>query len=1511
MQAKTVPGIAGKVLRCLLALAVALSGLIVLAPGKAHADEATIYVSDEHLDFYQYDSNTGNSWADTFMYINGEVVMCIDVTESVVDGASYWAEGMDSGMAMRIGLYDRYLWEAYPGWGSATHYGYLQYMIWCEYTPGYMDAYVTPDPSDFWDVYGAAKSYYESNKDDFEAWGTEWHSSDSQNVCVIARLVELGAVELVKASGSNELTDGNGCYSLAGAVYGIYSDSGCTDLVASMTTDADGHAYAGRIKGGDYWVKEVEASPGYALDENVYPVTVSAGETASVNGGTVHETPKSDPVGMLVAKADADLGAQPQGAASLAGAEFTVAFYKGHYGSAEEAEASGAAERTWVLKTDSDGFCYLDDGYKVSGPDFFYQSDEATATLPLGTAVIQETKAPKGYVLDDGAGNAPAKFCVQITDDGAVGESVRTYNAPVSPDSVMRGGVDVRKADAETGDAPQGDAALAGTVLDIVNLGGNPVVIDGGTYAEGEVCKSITVAYDEGASAYVASCRDCLPYGSYEVHEAGAPEGYLFSEGWSREFAITEDGQVVSLTGDDALSDDVIRGGVKIDKADAETGLECQGDATFEGAVFDIVNESGRAVMVSGGLFEPGEAVATIVTKAGPDGMAVASTAADLLPFGSYRIVEVQAPVGYLNTGTVERAFQVREDGAVVDLTGAPIENDVIRGGVKVNKADEQTGTDPQGDATFAGAEFSITNASEHAVLVDGEVYAPGEVCKVIVTAVDDGTGLAIAEAAADSLPYGSYELDETRAPEGYLNTGSIHREFQIREDGETVDLTGEPVSNDVIRGGVRVEKDDLELGKSEAVGGKDHASDEGACLSGIEFTIVNESEHAVMVGGELYEPGEVVETISTAWNEGLGAYIAETPADELPYGTYTIQETATNQSYLLTDGGPRTFQIREEGKVVEADAEGSALVFCDQVIRNDMELSKKADDTNAAIQAAFLITNTETGEAHVLVCDRNGDASTATGWNPHTRNTNANDKLADAESIKASDFDTSAGIWFGLGEDGSIAEPDDALGAMPYGHYTIEELRSDSNAGYELIEREAWVSRDTTVARAIWMSLDDQPSERVRTQASDAADGDSYVDAGEQVTVKDTVFYENLRTDGREYTVEGTLMLKSENKPLLDADGNPVTASKAFKPMASSGTVELEFTFDAGLLAGETVVVFEDLLQDGKLVATHADINDEGQSVKVVRICTTATGEDGGKTVTGTSVAIVDTVEYEGLTPGEAYTLRAVLMDAETGSPVQRAGALFPEDVTAEAGFTADAASGEATVTLECDVANLGGHRLVVFEELYGPDGGKVTEHKDLADEGQTVTVVQICTTATDAADGDHVIESGKVKVVDTVEYKGLVPGNAYTMNGTLMVKSTGEALVGADGKPVTATAEFTPERSEGTVEIAFEFDASKLAEGTELVVFEECLDANGNVVAEHKDIEDAGQTVVVDNPETPETPDAPKRSMPKTGDPFGWVVPACLAAAAASLAGIILLTRRPDDGFGDGGDSHGQGGE
>ena len=576
--------------------------------------------------------------------------------------------------------------------------------------------------------------------------------------------------------------------------------------------------------------------------------------------------------------------------------------------------------------------------------------------------------------------------------------------------------------------------------------------------------------------------------------------------------------------------------------------------------------------------------------------------------------------------------------------------------------------------------------------------------------------------------------------------------------------------------------------------------------------------------------------TVTTAWNEEAGAYTAQTAADALPYGTYAIQETKSNDSYLLTDGAAKTFQIRENGAIVKASSGGAALEFFDQVVRNDLEIAKMAEDTNESLQVAFKVTNEATGEAHVVVTDGNGNVSTASSWNKHSANTNGNDRLLDVGAVNASDMDSKAGVWFSLGEDGSVAEVDDGLAALPFGRYTLEELRSDSNEGYDLIKKAFVIERDSSVAKAVWMSLDDKEGPKVQTEATDASDGDHVAQASGEVTLSDTVYYENLKTDGTEYTVTGTLMLKSTGEALVGVDGNPVTASKTFRPKQRAGEVELQFAFDGSLLAGEDVVAFESLTSGGVEVAAHADIDDEGQTVRLVGIGTTATDKaDGDKLVTGAEITIVDEVAYEGLTPGVEYTLEAALMDAEAGDPVTVDG----KQVAGTATFAPDEADGVQAVELAFDGTGLGGKSVVVFEKLFAA-GVQLAAHEDLSDEGQTVTVVEIGTKLTDAEDGDQIVASGKVKLVDTVEYKGLVPGETYTANGALVDKSTGETLVDAGGNPVTATAEFAPEAAEGVVEVAFEFDASHLEEGAALVAFERCLDAKGNVVAVHEDVDD-----------------------------------------------------------------------
>ena len=734
---------------------------------------------------------------------------------------------------------------------------------------------------------------------------------------------------------------------------------------------------------------------------------------------------------------------------------------------------------------------------------------------------------------------------------------------------------------------------------------------------------------------------------------------------------------------------------------------------------------------------------------------------------------------------------------------------------------------------------------------------------------------------------------------------------IEIREDGQFDQLVeADGMLNEVVRGGVQVEKDDLELGKSEALGGADHSALDaegylGSSLEGIQFTVVNASEHGVMVEDTYRPKGTVVAVIETAWNPEKGAYTAQTASDTLPYGTYSIAETATNDSYLLTDGVPRTFEVREDGKTVTCDREGDALLWRDQVVRHDAHLQKKGSILGSKLaHVPFLITNVTTGEAHVAVTDRNGMLNTSSEWRSRQDAVNANDTLLDEDYIDTADVVEGSGIWFGQGEDGSAAEPDDKLGALPFGEYRIRELRCEANEGYALWEDTFNVNRDTT-ATGFDIDLgtvDDQPIPLLATEATDRTDGDHALSPEGTVTVVDEVTYANL-VPGRSYTVKGALMDKSTGRPLI-ADGSEVTSEKEFAPIAPFGRVKVEFAFDASALAGREIVAFESLEHEGIEVAVHADIYDEGQTVKVEpepEIGTIATdAADGDHEVSADpSARIEDQVFYAGLVPGEGYTLHGILMDRATGEPVTVDGS----PVESEVQFTPEKESGFTTVPFEFDGTGFEGIDIVVFETLYR-NGEAVFEHNDLDNVNQTVRttepVPEIGTTATDADDGDHeAAADGDVAIIDEVRYENLEPGREYVLTGTLIDKTTAKP-VEKDGLPLTSVVAFTPEEPNGSVEVTFAFDGTALA-GHRTVAFES-LAFDGVEVAKHMDIEDEGQSVDLVQPNVPGTPAA---KLAQTGDTNNIVPLVCLAVVAALAAVLAALHQRKGKGEEDGGDT------
>ena len=967
----------------------------------------------------------------------------------------------------------------------------------------------------------------------------------------------VGSVNLKKTSANPAISDGNSCYSLKDAVYGVYGDSGCTDQRATLTTDESGNSNSVELSPGTYWVKEISAPKGFALDTDAHQITINGGQNTTVE---LQDIPQADPIYIMLGKVDAETNAnKPQGSASLAGAEFTIKYYNGLYDT-DPAEQGQTSIRTWVLKTDEDGFIYFSDEFKVSGDDFYYNTT-MNPTLPLGTITIQETKAPDGYLVD------PTVFVRQVTPDGSM-ESVNSYNQPVIKEQVIRGGVKIQKRDYENGSTPQGNGNFANAEISIINNGANAVYVNGNTY-------------------------------------------------------------------------------------------------------------------------EPGQTVLTMVT----DSTGLAQTAADALPHGDYMWKETKAPAGYLISGVTEGTFAIRENGVIVDLsaTDKGVNDKVIRGGVKIQKRDYETeNTTPMGSATLAGAEVNIVTTNDNPVIVNGVTYTKGQVVTKLTT---DENGCA--QTTADLLPSGTYSAVEIKAPQGYLLAGVIIQNFTISKNGEIVDLSAKDTS------------------------------------------------------------------------------------------------------------------------------------FKDKVKRGDFELRKIDSETQESMDGvSFDITNVTTGEKHRFTTDENGYYSSKNDWNPHSQNTNG----GGAED----------GLWFGQTTGGAMAAVDDSLGALPYGVYLIDEVEGINNAGKEMFHGYLYIRRNNvTINMGNIENYGDAPEITVNTKVKDPATDTQYSKAQKDLTVVDEVSLDGL-IPGREYTIEGTLMDKETRKPLLNADDKEVTAKTTFTATNVTQVIEMTYTLDASDLAGKSIVAFEKVYYRGKEVAAHESITDKDQTIYFPEISTSLTDDvtGGHMAEAAENMSLTDTVNYKGLRPGREYVLKGILMDKATGDPLLING----EKVTQELRFTPDDTDGSVDMTFTFEGSALAGKSVVAFEScLY--DGKEIAVHHDIDSEEQTVHIPEIETKLTNDKTGTHeALAEKEMSLTDTVPYHNLIPGKEYTMKGVLMDKATGKELL-INGEKVTKEVTFTPEKADGTVELTFTFDGSSLA-GKSVVAFEDCY-YDGKEIAVHHDIKSKDQTV------------------------------------------------------------------
>ena len=962
-----------------------------------------------------------------------------------------------------------------------------------------------------------------------------------------------GKIDLKKVTANEEMCEGNPLYSVEGAVYTVYSNSGLTDVAGSITTDRDGYGILEELEPGSYWVKETKQAPGHALDPTVYPVEVRSDETTRVNGKTVSDIPQSDPVGMLVGKVDADTNeSEPEGDATLEGALFTARYYAGDYADAASAEASGAPARTWVFETDADGFAYLADEYKHSGDPLYYQTN-GDASIPLGTVLIQETRAPQGYNLDDGHGGDPKVFCVRITQDDAVGESVYTYNSPKVPDTVKRGDFRlVKEVPVEIYDSPNGDMPqevkrilVPGVKFELYNDSEEAVLSpETGKLVEpgNRVC---TITVDENGLATTkdgnadvngwskpADWTGALAYGTYRVHEV-IPQDVAdaFKAEWGKTLLPVEDWKTTIREEGEyeppaLVNDHIPQTPLKVVKVDAETGKQVPLPVSFQ-----LEDASGNLVTYTS-HYPATETIDTWIANERGE-----LTLPMLLEEGDYTIKEVQAPYGYVKE-LEGKAFHVNtdyngwDDPLVIEFSNMP-----QKATITVAKSDSWTGE-------AVDESVYIVKAAETIQTPDGTVRAhEGEIVATLTTG-EDG------KATTPELYLGTYTVYEAKAKDGYA--------LDVVEKTVALEYAGQEVAV------------------------YDHEEAVTDTPTNPEIKKVDARNPETPVAGAVFH----------VWNDE-GTFDAEMTTDEngtislayAKHGSYHVQEVAAPEGYAITDlddeGNPTItdFTVNDQG-MIEWDESG-AMAQAHEFTLENMPKTMKTTATDSE-------SGTHEGQAREELTIV--DTIAYTGLIPGDEYTVSGilmDKATGDPALDDAGSEITASTTFTAEEScGTVNVTFTFAGAS---------LAGKSLVAFETMEFEGaeyMVHADIGDVEQTVAIVD------IATQARDAETGTNVGTIGEHVKLIDTISYTEL-TPGNTYKLFTMLMDKATGNPLMGDDGLPVVGTTEFVPETPDGTIDVEVEIDTRELAGRDIVFFEKLSDaQENIVATHEDINDDGQTV-------------------------------------------------------------------------------------------------------------------------------------------------------------------------------------------------------------------------------------------------------------------------------------------------------------------------
>lgn len=709
-----------------------------------------------------------------------------------------------------------------------------------------------------------------------------------------------------------------------------------------------------------------------------------------------------------------------------------------------------------------------------------------------------------------------------------------------------------------------------------------------------------------------------------------------------------------------------------------------------------------------------------------------------------------------------------------------------------------------------SSANASVSDGNSNYSLQGAEygIYKGEELVQTLTT---DKNGYA----KSGELEEGNYTIKETKASKGFILDTKAHNVTVKSEAIMPVNVTEIPQSNPM---DLLLQKLDKESQEAQPQG--------SASLADAQFTVkfyTEQSDQDPAANGAKPARTWIFKTdaegkshFSKDYLVSGDAFYTQTDGKTicLPLGTVTVQETKAPVGYFSND---TVFvqKITADGAKETVKCYNAASVE-EQIYRGDLELVKVSDGEQKRLSdIPFTITSVTTGESHTIVTDKNGYASTASKWNKHTQNTNRGETSED-------------GVWFGS------STPDDSKGALIYDQYVIEEQRCESNKGMNLLKFEVTVYKDSVTIDL--GTLTDDLIE-IGTTALDKETGTHMSKPEKEVTLVDTVEYSGLKK-GQSYKLVGTLM-DVETGEAIQIEGKPVTSEKTFTAKKSSGTVEVSFTFDASSLSGKTTVVFEELYQEDKQLAVHADLSDQDQQISFPEIGTQAIDSETGEHMANADekVKLIDTIQYKGLVPNLKYIATGTLMDAKTGEPVL----INDKQVSAKTTFTPETSSGTVDVVFEFDGSSLAGKTTVVFESVT-QDKKEIAVHANLEDEGQQIFFPEIATQANcPDTNTQMAVPKKELIITDTVSYH-LIPNKEYKLTGTLMDKESGEPLQ-IDGKEVTSELTFTPEDAEGTVELSFTLDATALA-GKTIVAFES-VSYQDKEVAFHTQIDDAPQTI------------------------------------------------------------------